>query len=242
MNTINSPQSKLKVVALLPMKANSNRVKGKNFRRLAGKPLFRWILDTLLSIEVIEKVIINTDAQELLLDNGLKQSDKVIIRNRKKELCGDEVSMNLILQDDLDSVDSDLYLMTHTTNPFLKKATIISAINKFYHGQKHKCHDSLFTVNRIQSRFYKSCCEPVNHDPNNLIPTQNLEPWFEENSNLYLFTKNSFESTKARIGVKPMMLETNIMESIDIDTPEDWNLAQAVANHLSVTSNVSMIE
>ena len=82
----------------------------------------------------------------------------------------------------------------------------------------------------------------MNHDPNNLIPTQNLEPWFEENSNLYLFTKNSFESTKARIGVKPMMLETNIMESIDIDTPEDWNLAQAVANHLSVTSNVSMIE
>ena len=237
MNNINSPQDKLNIVALLPMKANSNRVKGKNFRYLAGKPLFRWILDTLLSIDLIDQIIINTDAQELLCNNGLKLSDKIIIRNRKKELCGDEVSMNLILQDDLNNVDSDIYLMTHTTNPFLNKETITSAIRKFYDGRKNASYDSLFTVNKIQSRFYKSDSKPVNHDPNNLIPTQDLEPWFEENSNLYVFTKNSFKSTKARIGIKPMMLETNMMESIDIDTPEDWDLAEAVANYINKSMN-----
>ena len=88
------------------MKANSQRVKGKNFRLLNGKPLFRWILDSLLAIDEIDAVIINTDARHILAENGLVESDRVIIRDRKPELCGDEVSMNLILGDDIAAVEA----------------------------------------------------------------------------------------------------------------------------------------
>ena len=91
---------KNKIVALLPMKANSERVKGKNFRDFNGKPLFRWILDTLLAVEEIDQVIINTDARAILAENGLVDSERVKIRDRKPEICGDLVSMNLILADD----------------------------------------------------------------------------------------------------------------------------------------------
>ncbi len=104
--------NKQKIVALLPMKANSERVKGKNFREFNGKPLFRWILDTLLSVDDIDCVIINTDAREILAKKGLVETDKIIIRDRKPEICGDMVSMNLIIEDDLQNVDADIYLMT----------------------------------------------------------------------------------------------------------------------------------
>ena len=225
-----SSSEQFKLVALLPMKANSNRVKGKNFRDLAGKPLFRWILDTLLSIEMIDQIVINTDAEKLLLENGLPINDRIRIRKRKEEICGDNVSMNLVLQDDVENVDSELYLMTHTTNPFLGKESIIASIQEFYRAKSERNVDSLFSVNKLQTRFYSENCQPINHDPNHLIPTQDLEPWFEENSNLYLFTKDSFMKTRARIGLNPIMFETKKVESVDIDTPEDWELASMIAS------------
>jgi CMP-N-acetylneuraminic acid synthetase len=214
-----------KIVALLPMKANSSRVKGKNFREFCGKPLFRWILDSLLAVEEIDEVIINTDARAILAENGLVDTGRIRIRDRSEEICGDDVSMNLVLADDLANVEADMYLMTHTTNPLLRPATIQKAIQEFTLAQRERNVDSLFTVNKIQTRFYRQDCSPINHDPDNLIPTQNLEPWYEENSNLYIFTRESFAKTQARIGKQPMMMVTPDMESSDIDTPDDWDRA-----------------
>lgn len=219
---------KYKTVALLPMKANSERVKGKNFRILNSKPLFRWILDTLLSIDKIDLVVINTDARNILKENGLEDSDRVLIRDRKPEICGDLVSMNLILKDDIQNISAVTYLMTHTTNPLLSSKTIESAL-KEYLGKKEKGQaDSLFTVNKFQTRFYKIDGSPINHNPNELVRTQDLEPWYEENSNLYIFSTESFQSTNARIGKKPILFPMDKLESIDIDEKEDWDLAELI--------------
>ncbi len=221
-----------RVVALLPMKANSERVKGKNFRDFCGKPLFRWILDTLLDVEEIDQVIINTDARHILAENGLVESDRIVIRDRKPEICGDLVSMNLVLADDVSNVDADFYLMTHTTNPLMSADTIRSALKAFREAQATGTTDSLFTVDKIQTRFYREDCTAVNHDPDNLVRTQDLEPWFEENSNLYIFTRESFAKTDARIGKQPMMFESQKFESIDIDTPADWDFAVIAARYM----------
>jgi len=223
---------KPRIVALLPMKANSERVKGKNFRDFHGKPLFRWMLDTLLKVEKIDQIIINTDARVILAQNGLTETDRVIIRDRKREICGNTVSMNLVLADDVSNVPADIYLMTHTTNPLMSAHTISKALVAFQEAKAARKADSLFTVNKVQSRFYRADSSSVNHDPDNLLPTQDLEPWFEENSNLYIFTHDSFIKTKARIGKQPIMYETPIMESIDIDTTDDWNFAKVAARLL----------
>ncbi|AYE88253.1 acylneuraminate cytidylyltransferase family protein [Sulfitobacter sp. D7] len=212
------------------MKANSQRVKGKNFRLLHGKPLFRWILDSLLSIEAIDEVVINTDARGILAENGLTDGKRVRIRDRKPELCGDTVSMNLILADDIAAVAADTYMMTHTTNPMLTPATIQAALAAYKTGVAEGRADSLFTVNKIQTRFYRADGSPVNHDPGNLIQTQDLEPWYEENSNLFIFSRESFAKTGARIGKQPILHVMDQMEAVDIDTPEDWALAEAVAS------------
>ena len=224
--------AKPRIVALLPMKANSERVKGKNFRNFCGKPLFRWILDTLLQVGEIDQVIINTDARHILAQNGLTDTDRVKIRDRKPEICGDLVSMNLVLADDVANVKADIYLMTHTTNPLISADTIHGALEAFQAARAEGKADSLFTVDKVQTRFYRADGSAVNHDPDNLIPTQQLEPWFEENSNLYIFTQDSFAKTKARIGKQPMMFEGPSFESIDIDTPQDWDFAVVAARFL----------
>jgi len=225
------PIDDCKIVALLPMKAHSERVKGKNFRDFNGKPLFKWVLDVLLSVESIDKVVINTDAKDILADKGVIENDKLIIRERKKELCGDMVSMNSIIQDDINAVASDIYLMTHTTNPLLKGSTIEKTIDIMKSLSFEGINDSIFSVNKIQTRFYDDIGVPVNHDPKELKRTQDLVPWYEENSCLYLFTKDSFVSTNARIGNKPKLFEMSKYESIDIDTEEDWGFALIASNY-----------
>lgn len=221
-----------RLVALLPMKANSQRVKGKNFKNFCGRPLFRWVLDTLLSVKAIDLIVINTDAREILTKNGLVETDRISIRDRKPEICGDHVSMNRVIADDLSNVPADAYLMTHTTNPLLSAATIEKALEQFLDARSVSRGDSLFTVDKVQTRFYRADASPVNHDPDNLIPTQELEPWYEENSNLYIFTRESFASTGARIGKRPLMYQGPVFESIDIDTPEDWDFAVLAAQYL----------
>ena len=221
----------MRIVALLPMKANSERVKGKNFRNFGGKPLFKWVLDTLLSVAEIDLIVINTDARHILAEYGLIDNERISIRDRHEEICGDLISMNLIIKDDIKNIDSDIYLMTHTTNPFLSRHSVEAAIEKFQIAVKAKGADSLFTVNKVQDRFYDVDVQPINHDPANLIRTQDLDPWYQENSNLYLFSKESFFKTDARIGANPTMLVTAPYESTDIDTPDDWELGEVMVEY-----------
>ncbi len=225
-----------RLTALLPMKAHSARVTSKNFRLIAGKPLFQWILDALLETQYVDTVVINTDARSILTENRLNDGDydgRVVIRDRRDEICGDFVSMNLVIEDDVKSIKSDYYLMTHTTNPLLNKKTIADMIERFHAGERAGDIDSLFTVTRHQTRFYSPDGDAINHDPANLIRTQDLPPYMEENSLCYLFTEQSFMNTKARIGERPLLFETPRLESVDIDEPSDWFVAESLLQRVA---------
>lgn len=218
-----------RVVALLPIKANSERVRGKNFREFNGKPLYYWVLESLLSIDAIDQVVINTDARAVLEGSSPCLSPRVLIRDRAAEICGDHVNMNLVIENDINHVSADIYVMTHVTNPLLSSTTIVDALNRFQTCGDQA--DSLFSVNRRHARFYDRDAAPVNHDINDLCRTQDLEPWFEENSNLYIFTAQSFNKTGSRIGKRPLMYETPYLESFEIDTDEDWSLCEILSKH-----------
>lgn len=225
------PELKERIVALFPMKANSERVRGKNFRYFNGKPLFRWVLGTLLAVDEIDLIVINTDAQAILAEHELSCTDRILIRDRKPEICGDSVSMNLVLADDIANVQGDTYVMTHTTNPLLTPNTIRRALTLYHDGLFNNSLDSVFTVNKYQTRFYRADGSAVNHDPRQLARTQDLEPWFEENSNLYIFSAQSFSKTNSRIGERPLMLEMDKNESVDIDNEQGWQVAEALAKY-----------
>ena len=205
------------------MKLNSERVPNKNFKSIGDKPLFSWMLDTLLSLNKVGEIIINTDAPIELFES-YTQNSKLKIRQRKEELCGDFVSMNDIIADDITESSFSNFIMTHTTNPLISKNTFNKAIDIYENFDKLK-YDSLFSATKFQGRFYDSDHKALNHDPNNLIRTQDLPPLFLENSCIYIFNRKSFLTSNARIGAQPIIFETPTLESIDIDTQDEWFLA-----------------
>jgi N-acylneuraminate cytidylyltransferase len=94
---------------------------------------------------------------------------------------------------------------------------------------KSRGFDSIFSVTKIQTRFYERNGNPFNHNPKELLRTQDLSPLFEENSAFYIFTKDSFcSSGNKRIGLKPLMIEIDKIDAIDIDVPSDFILAETL--------------
>jgi CMP-N-acetylneuraminic acid synthetase len=213
-----------RVVALVPMKGHSERVPGKNTRPFSGRPLFHHILNTLERTYAVDEVVVNTDSERIARE-AESQFPKVRVLLRPAELCGDMVSMNRIIAHDVAQVPADMYVQTHATNPLLRSKTIGEALRLF---MEQEC-DSLFSVNRFQTRLYASDGRPLNHDPRELLRTQDLEPVFEENSALYIFTRQSFQAQGRRIGSRPFMFETDRIESIDIDDDYTFRLAEMLA-------------
>ena len=215
----------MKIKALLPMKGTSERVPNKNMRNFNGKPLYHSIMKSLLASKYINKVVINTDSEVIANDAKENFGKRIIIINRPMEIQGGDVSMNIIIDYDLEQLEGEHFLQTHSTNPLLKTETIDNAIEQYF--KKLEEYDSLFGVTKVQTRFYDKDASPVNHNPEELLRTQDLEPFYEENSNFYIFSKKSFEnSNKKRIGIKPQIFEVNKLEAVDIDEPEDFKLAE----------------
>jgi len=212
------------IFAIIPMKCHSERVKNKNIKLFNGKPLFYWIIKTLLEVKQVSQIVIDTDCEKIA--KMVKNYFDIVISVRPENLRGDFVSVNKIIEHIIRKYPNDYYIQTHVTNPLLKAETLNKAI-EFYMRNRGK-YDSVFSVTRHQSRFYFKNGAPVNHNPKELIRTQDLDPLFEENSNFYIFSKDSFFRTKGRIGKKPFMFEISKTEAIDIDEPEDFFLAEAV--------------
>jgi len=226
-----------KVIALLPMKGHSERVPNKNLKIFNGKPLYHRVLKTLLECELIDQIMINTDGEKIKEDVRFNFNfNKVIINDRPESIRGDYVSMNKIIEYDLNISDADIYLQTHSTNPLLTKESLANGLKTYIQLLAEKKVDSLFSVTKLQSRFYYEDAKPVNHNPEKLLRTQDLPPIFEENSCLYFFTKKSFEdSGKKRIGILPEMFPISSIEAIDIDTNEDFLIAESL--HKIINNN-----
>lgn len=221
----------MKVTLLLPMKGKSERVPNKNLKLFNGKPLFHAIIDKLITSKFINKVIINTDSELIAESATNTYHDFVHIHKRPKNIQGDFVSMNKIIKYDMENSDSDIYVQTHSTSPLLSVKSLDCAINKMIKNSSD--FDSIFSVTKIQTRFYDKDGNPFNHDPKELLRTQDLEPLYEENSGFYIFTKDSFKNAdNKRIGIRPLMFEIDKIEAIDIDDPEDFKIAEIMYKEL----------
>lgn len=222
----------MKVVALLPMKGNSERVPNKNMKDFSGAPLYHAVADTLVGCRAVDYLVINTDSSIIAEDAIERYGSKVKIIDRPESIRGDFVSMNDVIKCDLNNVDAEHFLQTHSTNPLLRSETIDTAVEDYFDALKAG-FDSVFSVTRLQTRLYDIAGKPLNHDPNELRRTQDLEPLFEENSNFYIFSKDSFcKAGSKRIGLKPKLFEVNKLEAVDIDEPEDFVLAELMYKNL----------
>jgi N-acylneuraminate cytidylyltransferase len=206
------------IKALVPMKGHSERVPHKNIRPLAGKPACHWILETLSNSKYIDEIIVNTDDVEIA-QTVSRNFNKARIIKRPDFLLGDMISIQPLIEYDMSQTDGEYFLQTHSTNPLVTTETIDKAIEVFF---SQKEHDALFSVTEIKTRFYWADARGINHDPKHLIRTQDLDPIYEENSCFYIFSRETNERVKNRLGSNPLMYPISRLEAADIDNIEDF--------------------
>lgn len=212
------------VTAIVPMRHDSHRVPGKNWRTFAGRPLFCHIVSSLYASGAVNQVAIDTDS-ETIRQIARREFPQAILLERPADMRDDRLSMNEVLLNTIKQLDGDLFLQTHSTNPLLRPQTIAMMIGRYLSSPQH---DSLFTVTALQQRLWDQFARPVNHDLKVLRRTQDLTPVFTENSCVYLFSRESLEMYRNRIGGRPMMAELDRAESWDIDTESDFQIGEAL--------------
>lgn len=213
----------LKVVAVVPMKLNNSRLPQKNTKPFTnGEPLCTYILNTLKSIEEIDEIYVfcsNPEIKEFLPDN-------VKYLKRSEELDTDVASMTDVLTAFSEKVDADVYVMTHTTAPFISGDSLKKGLNKVVSGE----NDSSFAAEKIQDFLWEKG-KPMNYDLNRIPRTQDLEPLYMETSGFYIYTREVMKEKHRRIGDNPYIVEVNKIEGIDIDEFEDFQMADAIFNY-----------
>lgn len=210
----------MKVVALIPIKLGSKRVPGKNIKPFFdGTPLMYFIQRTCLESKLIDEVYVycSDDAVKDYVLSG------VTYLKRPAFLDADSVNANDFIREFMKTVDADIYVNAHTTSPFAKVETIDECIAKVASGE----YDSAFCAENIKT-FMWSEGKPMNFDPDHFPRTQDLPDIYGETSIAYVFTKESFLRNNRRLGVKPFIKEVGKIEAIDIDYPEDFEMANAI--------------
>ena len=209
----------MKVVAFVPIRLNSKRVVGKNLKLLGDKPLLQYILDTLAGSAAIDELYVYCSSEEIvpLLPQGVK------FLKRDESLDRDETLGQEIYDAFTKEVNADVYVLAHTTSPFIKAATIENAIKRVIKDG----YDSAFSAQKVQTfAWYKGA--PLNYALKEIPRTQTIEPVYFETSAFYIFRKEVWTVAHQRIGENPYMAIVDPIEGIDIDNPEDSEFAARV--------------
>lgn len=210
----------MKVVAFIPIKLNSQRLPHKNILPIAGHPLCWHLCNTLLKVNNIDEVYVYCSDERV--SNYIPEG--VILKKRDKKLDGDLVKGFDIYRSFISEVDADVYVLAHTTSPFIKQESIDNALKHIVSGS----NDSAFSAEKIQTfAWYKD--KPINYDLNDVPRTQDLEPIWVETSAFFMFKKEIFTDYNRRIGFNPYIQEVSGIEAIDIDEKKDYDLACQLA-------------
>lgn len=214
----------MKTIAFVPIRLNSKRVAGKNIKLLGDKPLLCYILETLMEVSSIDEVYVycsNTEVKQYLPD-GVK------FLQRPEYLDRDETLGQEIYEAFVNSVDADVYVLAHTTSPFIKSSTIANSLDKIHHGE----YDSAFSAEKLQTFvWYKGL--PLNYQLKDIPRTQTIEPIYVETSAFFMFKKEVWTKYHQRIGFKPYMAIVDKIEGVDIDWPEDFQIAEIIQQYRS---------
>lgn len=211
---------KMKTVAFVPIRLNSQRVAGKNLRLLGGEPLLCHILRTLLRVETIDEVYVFCSDEGI---RGLLPAGVRFLR-RSESLDRDETLGGEIYDSFTASVEADLYVLAHATSPFIRPETFSEALGKVRSG----AYDSAFSAERIRT-FAWFEGRPLNYSPEHIPRTQTIEPVYIETSAFFIFPRALWCEHRRRIGNNPYMAVVDRIEGLDIDYPEDFAMAEIIA-------------
>ena len=233
MRTANSEQpdlcSSVRTVAVVPIKLNNTRLPNKNIKPFTnGKPLCHYLLTTLLSVKGIDEVYVYCSSPEIkpYLPEG------VIFLQRPESLDSSTTRGNDLLRCFAEEVSADIYIMAHITSPFVSRDSIDKGLEAVKSGE----YDSAFAAKRFQDFLWQDNA-PLNYKLDDIPRTQDLPLMFQELTGFYICRRNVIADLNRRIGNHPFIVEVGEIESIDIDEPEDFTIADAVFNHVMLRNS-----
>ena len=211
----------MRIIAIMPIKLNNERLPGKNTMDLGGKPLLQHELLALRETGMAEEIYVYCSDEAVCpyLPEG------VTFLKRPAELDLPTSNFTQIFTTFSDSVPADIYVYAHATAPFITVETMKECIAAVQSGE----YDSAFCATKIQDFLWQDG-EPLNFDAANVPRSQDIKPIYRETSGVYVFTKEVFEKTHRRIGMKPYIKEVTFKEAVDINNPEDFDLARALVD------------
>lgn len=209
----------MKTVAFVPIRLNSKRVVGKNLKMLGDKPLMCYVLETLSKVKGVDEVYCYCSNDKIIkyLPEGVK------FLKRPESLDRDETLGKEIYEEFTKTVDADVYILAHTTSPFMKVETFENALNKIINND----YDSAFSAEKIQT-FIWFKGKTLNYDLKEIPRTQTIEPVYVETSAFFMFKRDIWKVHKQRIGFKPYIAIVDKIEGVDIDWPEDFEFAEKI--------------
>ena len=215
----NKQKNNMKTVAFVPIRLNSKRVVGKNLKILGDKPLMCYVLETLSKVKGVDEVYCYCSNEEVIkyLPKGVK------FLKRPEFLDRDETLGKEIYEEFTKTVDADVYILAHTTSPFMKIDTFENALDKIINED----FDSAFSAEKIQT-FAWFNGKPLNYDLKEIPRTQTIKPVYVETSAFFMFKRDVWKIHKQRIGFKPYMALVDKIEGVDIDWPEDFEFAEKI--------------
>ena len=212
----------MKTACFIPIKANSERVPGKNLRLLNGKPLYQYISEHAQESEVFDDIYIDTNSNEVA-KYAESMGFKVI--ERKPELALNTANGNDLLSYHFELYSEyDYYFQLFATAPYMQPTTIRSCFEKLTSSSEY---DSCFPATENHS-FYWMNGNPINYRPGILPRSQDMTPVIEETTGLYGISRDSLKKYKCRIGRKPYIHIVSKFEAVDINTEEDWKVAEFI--------------
>lgn len=216
----------MKTICFIPIKSYSERVTGKNFRVLNGKKLYQYICEHINEAQIFDKVIVDTNSSEIR-EYATSLGFEAI--ERKEELARNTANGNDLLEYHYSLFpDYDYYFQVFATAPYLQPSTIRDCVNKLISGEKN---DSIFTATESHG-FYWLNGNPVNYRPGILPRSQDMNPLVEESTGLYGIARESLRKYHCRIGKEPYMFIISKFEAVDINTEEDFKIAEIVGKEI----------
>ncbi len=211
----------METIAIMPIKLNNERLPGKNTMLLGGKPLLQHQLLAVQKTGLADKIYVYCSDESVcsFLPEGIQ------FLKRSAELDLPTSNFTQIFSAFSKEVPADIYVYVHATAPFVSTETISECIRAVQSGE----YDSAFCAVKIQDFLWKNG-EPLNFDASNIPRSQDLEPIYRETSGVYVFTREVFETWHRRIGKKPFIKEVSFKEAVDINNPEDFQLAEALVD------------
>jgi CMP-N-acetylneuraminic acid synthetase len=212
---------KKKVIGMIPIKLNNERLPGKNLKQFYdGTSLIQYFLKKLLKVKGLDAIYVFC-SDEVIQDYLL---EKIIFLKRPEYLDTQAATPQAIIKEFINLIDADIYMVAHVTSPFVSIKHFEECIEAVVSG----VFDSSFTGEKIQKFLWKNDAVPLNFNANNIPRTQDLKPIYAEVSASYVFRKDVFLNFNRRIGINAHITIVSGVESIDIDYPEDFEIANAI--------------